>query len=437
MEGYENAKLLREGFYAMMSSTRDMLFIKDENLVYQVVSPPFAKFIGKNTPEEVIGRTDDDIFGDNELAKEYKEENKALLVTGKDVVDYNLAFAGENGQMTYYSKSKYILRDSENDNIIGILGIVRDITKDYIAKQHYQQELKYLFELPDDTYAMCYIDIDSWHIISQRRQTIEGGSMQKCQSVRRLMECTLSSIVEGDGKALEFYNNFNPKSLRAIYESGRIHLSFRYQRNMVGGATRWLRNDVRFLLDPDSGHLCVMLSVKDIEAKKRAEERLLNAAQTDRMTNLLNRQTTMEEIEKILKEYPANQHVLFMIDVDNFKALNDTQGHQAGDEFLIALAAGVRKNFRESDIVGRIGGDEFFALMKNIPDEKIAVKKAEDLLSTIQKICRRHTTLSVSGSIGISRYPQNGMTLEDLYAQADTALYEAKHKGKNQFVFAE
>ena len=153
------------------------------------------------------------------------------------------------------------------------------------------------------------------------------------------------------------------------------------------------------------------------------------------MTMLYNRETTMESIRKILSEYSHQRHVLFMLDVDNFKSLNDTLGHQAGDDFLVELANEIRKTFRENDVVGRIGGDEFFALMRNT-DYNIIEKKASDLLNTVQDVCATYPDINLSGSIGISIYPDHGKNLEDLYAKADSALYEAKRKGKNQFVYA-
>ena len=159
-------------------------------------------------------------------------------------------------------------------------------------------------------------------------------------------------------------------------------------------------------------------------------------AKMDKMTMVYNRETTMDTIRKILNEEPDQNHVLFMIDVDNFKNLNDSRGHQAGDEFLIDLAAEIKGSFRETDVVGRIGGDEFFALMRNVPGDSITLRKAQDLLNTMQEVCEDYKDLNLSTSIGISMYPEDGTTLDELYAQADGALYEAKRKGKNRFMFA-
>lgn len=428
--------LVSAAFQAMLDNTSDMMFVKDANSVYVAASMPFVKMVGKESVDEIINRTDLDIFEDKNLARRYIADDKKLIAEGENLVDYMEPITDDNGQARYGSTSKYLLSDPSGE-IIGILGITRDITREYIARQHYQRELKYLFELPVDTYAVTYIDVDSWRIISQRRQLIEENTMQACHTVEEICEAALASIIDSKNEATEFYRNFNSTHLWNIYASGKNNFSFKYQRRLTNGLVRWVHNDVKFLTDVDSGHLCVMLSAKNIEAEKQKEKNLVDAARMDKMTMVLNRETTMENISKILMEEADSHHVLFMIDVDNFKILNDTLGHQRGDAFLVAFASEIQKCFRESDIVGRIGGDEFFALMRNIQDASAVMKKAQELLASVQNVCADYASVQPSASIGISVYPEHGKTLKELYAQADSALYQAKREGKNKFVFAQ
>ena len=155
------------------------------------------------------------------------------------------------------------------------------------------------------------------------------------------------------------------------------------------------------------------------------------------MTGVLNRGAFIKKAEKILKtEGKDTKHALFFLDVDNFKRLNDTQGHQVGDQFLVELANSVKSCFRNSDLVGRLGGDEFLVLMRRTPGMEITTKNANQLLKRIRTVCDKYQCEGLSVSIGISTYPNEGKTLEKLYEQADTALYEAKRKGKNQFEYA-
>ncbi len=428
--------LISTAFQAILDSTRDMMFVKNADLIYMAVSQPFVKMVGKSCPEDIIGKTDYEIFEDETLAERYVLDDKKLISEGINLIDYIEPITDEDGQHRYGSTSKYILRDDDGE-MLGILGVTRDITKDYFARQNYQKEIKYLFELPSDVYAVSYIDIDSWRVISQRRQLISEGTLQACQTIEELAQAAVDSILDADSDAAKFYRNFTQVFLRSIFESGRTHLAFKYERRLSDGRKHWVHNEVRFMTDVDSGHACAMLLARNIDKEKLEEQKLLMAAKMDKMTMVLNRDTTMEYIRQIFDRDSKSKHALFMIDVDNFKALNDTYGHQVGDEFLIDFAAELKRSFRDSDIVGRVGGDEFFALMRNVSDKDTIENKATDLLHTIQNVCSNYQKVNLSGSIGIAVYPENGKSLEALYLRADTALYQAKREGKNKYIFFE
>jgi len=204
---------------------------------------------------------------------------------------------------------------------------------------------------------------------------------------------------------------------------------------MNDGEIIWVHVTIHFLIDPETGHHCAIWTLQNINARKQENIEQQYAAEHDALTGLWNRAYTTRQIEKTLEEYPDALHALFVIDVDNFKQLNDTQGHQVGDKFLHELAVVLKNSFRESDIVGRFGGDEFFVFMRNVSSELAVIEKAETILSLCKMTAQRYLDdLSISAGVGI--YPYNGVTLEDLYKQADHALYEAK-KHKNAYVFAE
>ncbi len=426
--------LIEAAFGAMIANTRDMMFVKNADLVYVAASQPFVKMVGKKSPDEIIGRTDMEIFDDENLAKRYIKDDKKLIRSGVNLQDYIEPITDEDGQHRYGSTSKYLLYDEEN-KVAGILGITRDITKDYLARQNYQKELKYLFELPLDMYAVSYIDIDDWRVISQRRQKVERGTLQACQTVEELAEAAVASILDKESDASKFYRNFTQELLRSIFESGKTHMMYKYERVLSDGEKHWVQNELRFMTDVDSGHACVMLSAKNIDKEKLEENKLLMAAKMDKMTMVLNRDTTMEYIRQIFNREDENLHALFMVDVDNFKVLNDTHGHRVGDEFLIDFASELKKSFRDSDVIGRVGGDEFFALMRNAQDMQMIENKAKHLLAAIQRVCREYQDVKLSCSIGIAVYPKDGDCLEALYSRADEALYQAKYEGKNKYVF--
>lgn len=431
----EYNSIILSAYRALIRGTKDMVFIKDINHVYVGASDAFIKMMGKEEESQILGLTDMEILEDKNLAKRYMDDDKKILASGKNLIDYVEPITDEDGHARYGSTCKYILKDNDG-RLLGILGLTKDVTREYMARQHYQQEIKYLFELPQEAYAVSYIDIDDWRIITQRRQEISEGTLEPCNTVEELAFAAVDSIIDRESQVFKFYKNFSQEMLKNLYDNGKTEMSFKYERRLTNGLVRWVHNRVRFLTDLDSGHLCVLLTAKDIDAEKKAEQELLVAAKMDKMTMVLNRETTMDYIREILEKQKDTNHVLLMLDVDNFKMLNDTYGHQTGDEFLIALADELKHHFRETDVVGRIGGDEFFALMKNVPDLSIVPRKADQILDTIVAICERYEGINLSGSIGISTYPEDGDTVEKLYAKADEALYQAKRRGKNQFIFA-
>lgn len=429
-------QLMSAAFRTMLDEATEMIFLKDVDLVYQAVSAPFVEMVGKSSAEEVVGHTDAEIYEDKNLCRRYEADERRLLFKQKNMKGYIEPITDDHGQARYGATSKYLLRDGKNQ-IIGILGIVKDVTREYRARQRYQQEFGYLFELPEDTYAVCYIDVDDWRIIKQRRQNIEDGTLQECQTVEQICSYAVDSIVDKGCEGVEFYQDFTPDTLWSIYNSGRNCVSFEYERKMSDGSARWVHNEAHFLTDVDSGHLCVMLSVKDITADKKEEQEIFEAATLDQMTKVLNRATAIKYIKQIIYNEEEKLHVLFMLDVDNFKGINDTFGHQAGDEFLIRLAGELKNSFREDDVVGRIGGDEFFIFLRNVVEISQIEKKAQEILDIVSRAGEDYSEAESSGSIGIALYPGDGRTIEELYSRADEALYVAKRDGKNQYVFAE
>jgi len=126
---------------------------------------------------------------------------------------------------------------------------------------------------------------------------------------------------------------------------------------------------------------------------------------------------------------------MFMLDMDNLKQVNDKLGHREGDAQLIRFAQTAQNCFRSTDLIARIGGDEFVIFMRYASDFKFVQSKAEQLLSALHHTLETADGIHVSASIGVSLYPQDGKTLDELYEAADRAMYQAKRNGKGNVVF--
>ncbi len=175
-------------------------------------------------------------------------------------------------------------------------------------------------------------------------------------------------------------------------------------------------------------------TISDIDEEKRMLEDLRRRAELDALTGLYNHAEMESRAEQYLADKPETVCAMFVIDVDNFKLVNDRQGHLFGDAVLAELAAGMKKLTRKSDVIGRIGGDEFAMFLKDIPSSQTAEKKAQKLMTMFQQLFQgEKQSVEVTCSIGLAIYPWDGVDYQALYHCADLALYQAKSQGKNQY----
>ncbi len=181
----------------------------------------------------------------------------------------------------------------------------------------------------------------------------------------------------------------------------------------------------------------ILCLVQNIQERKLNEDRLKLEAERDPLTQLYNKMTTRSLIEECLEKSPTAQHALIIIDIDNFKTINDTRGHTIGDQILLAFANELSRNFRESDILGRVGGDEFVVLIKNIQSIALVCDKLQRFTSAFKKYgIDNGFPGRLSTSIGVAVFSKDGSTYEELFKKADAALYEAKRNGKDQYKFS-
>ncbi len=171
----------------------------------------------------------------------------------------------------------------------------------------------------------------------------------------------------------------------------------------------------------------------DITEQKEQIKILTQIAERDPLTKLFNKEESRMRIERYLAEkHELEISAVMLIDIDNFKGVNDTLGHQFGDSVLVDVSHKLHGIFRESDIVGRLGGDEFVVLMKNIKSKDIVEIKAQAITNAFRHtFSGNQSDYKISGSVGIALCPMHATTFDDLYNMADTALYDSKKKGKD------
>jgi diguanylate cyclase (GGDEF)-like protein len=205
----------------------------------------------------------------------------------------------------------------------------------------------------------------------------------------------------------------------------------RLQRNR---SNHWLKDEIDTLNDTEE-LVCQQLTEMKQEIDKKAD-RLHNMAMFDSLTELANRRAFMEYITEALErdDLKTNSFSLLFIDLDNFKRINDSMGHNAGDELLKTVAHRLRSCVRSSDIIARLGGDEFCIILNTMSNEGDHGIVADHILKRLRvPIKLGEAELIISASIGIVSAPQDGASSEELLQNADLAMYRAKALGRNKF----
>lgn len=211
-----------------------------------------------------------------------------------------------------------------------------------------------------------------------------------------------------------------------------------YRIHVPGRGQRWIHERGNPVTD-DSGRVLVIDgTVMDVSTRRDAEERVRQLAHYDELTGLPNRTLFQIELQRALVAAHAldTRLALMFIDLDRFKIINDTLGHDAGDLVLVEVAQRLRASLRDTDIIARLGGDEFVVLIEGIEGNGEAAAVAQKVLEQIGRpIAIDERDYSVTASVGISQYPIDGQDVQSLRKNADLAMYRAKEKGKNQYEF--
>ncbi len=176
----------------------------------------------------------------------------------------------------------------------------------------------------------------------------------------------------------------------------------------------------------------------DITARKAMEEQLLHQATHDILTDLPNRALLQDRVERAIsraKREDNNCAVLFL-DIDNFKLINDGLGHNIGDELICKVSNRIRNCLRETDTVARLGGDEFVIVLSPLRNVDNSIDVTKNILDAVrQPFQLQNRELNITSSIGVGCYPKDGENYEELIRNADTAMYQAKDNGRDNFQF--
>lgn len=195
----------------------------------------------------------------------------------------------------------------------------------------------------------------------------------------------------------------------------------------------WLRMRSTIIFDNDGRPVKAIFIITDITSEKEEYNQLLQISKADPLTKLYNKVTTQNMVEEYICNAPDGvSSALLIVDIDNFKLINDRLGHFLGDSVLRNISSKLRTAFDANDIVGRIGGDEFIIFIRDAVSRENIIEKATIIKEIfLQTYADESTEYTISGSTGIAFFPLDGNNFNSLYRNADSALYVAKKNGKN------
>ncbi|MCM3033944.1 bifunctional diguanylate cyclase/phosphodiesterase [Niallia sp. MER 6] len=401
-----------ERFRVLVEHVSDWIWEVNENGIYTYASPQIKDILGYS-PSEVIGKTPFDLMEPMEAKRiapvfEYHLANTLPI---KSLENINLH---RDGHEVILETSGSPIINLEG-KCIGYRGIDRDITLRKQAERRQQQLLDIIEASPDFIATLDKNGNSLYYNPAARRMLGDNrGSGEANQS-------WLTDVIKLEGIPTAIEKGHWKGETTILQEDGEA-----IPVSQIIVAHKSEHGEVEFL----------STIAHDITERKELEKVVYHQAHYDSLTNLPNRRLLHYKLSQLI-ENPADHArfaVLFM-DLDNFKEINDNLGHEIGDQLLIMMAALLKNCVEETDFVCRYGGDEFIIMLENIRTEEEAKVKAGRILEALTEPFQLDGySLNVTGSIGISMYPNDGSDFAALIKKADNAMYRIKRTGKNNFL---
>lgn len=372
-----------------------------------------------------------DSYGNTYQTVNSSEEFKSLLGTK----DYSAAIVDEKNRAVLMVSAPIRTEDEWRGNLILVY------KADKIAKQMdstaYSYALVYANGIIGEVYGAesgIYQPGDRLSEVVDKLTFDEGSSTVFMQSIE---SGRAGTVHVNNGKGVSCYICHQPiattgASVIVSVRDNQINRSIKEENQ----DTRSMIMKVLISIGIFVGLIIVIYIINRVNFTKENME-LQNKAETDLLTELLNKISTENKIKEYLSgEGKDKTCMMCVLDIDNFKKINDTMGHAFGDEVLATLGKRIRTEFRVTDIIGRTGGDEFIIFLKDLKDDSIIEREAGRVAGFFKDFTvGTYTRYSPTASIGAAIYPRDGVDYESMYKAADTALYKAKKRGKNQLAF--
>lgn len=343
---------------------------------------------------------------------------------------------GDNAQMIGAMGIYYDTPRAPTPDAMGLLDGITDIVGVAIQKAHIAREL----QESEERYRLAVDNLTEGIVV----QAADGTILACNPSARRILRAGNASPVGAshlmlmrrslreDGSEIPFAE----RPTRVVLSTGRPLLGLTIGLELVDGHVVWVHENVLPIMRPgDDAPTAVLISFNDIGPARAAQQQLTFLAQRDALTGLYNRAYFSQRMQVVMEQAVTDdrQVAVLFLDLDGFKKVNDTAGHEAGDHLLRIVAQRLSTCVRQGDTLARLGGDEFVVLLDNVRSLAEAERLAKRIVESIaQPFSTSGTEYYLGASIGIAVYPEHGSDAATLLRCADAAMYNAKQNGRNQ-----
>lgn len=419
-------------FSATLRCIADGVIAANSQGVIQFVNPAAERLLDQSM-SQLVGKNIADalVFADPSVHQHH--ENVAALLSHQSLntlrdaeILFGLALRKHDDSVLHVDLSMAIIRDDQRQAMGHVIAI-RDIQERLVAEQ--------ALKISEDRFRTAF----EFAPIGMALVSMDGRFIQHNTALTDLLGYSAQQLAQASQQEVTHPDDWSQEQeqLRALL-MGDVHcLQFEKRMRTYDGRTLWVYASLS-LLRKDDMPVCYLYQLHDVSERKQLEEKMTSLAYVDVLTGLANRRRLMDDVERqmaIARRSNKNFALLFC-DLDHFKKVNDTLGHEAGDYLLQVVAKRLTSLLRDTDTVARLGGDEFVILLSDVALPEYAARVANKIKHSIgQGIEIADNTVHVGGSVGISIFPQDGKDAKTLLRNADSALYAAKHAGRNGVQF--
>jgi len=415
----DNAKENERLFRSLFENIMDVQYKTDINGNLTLISPSGIRLLGYDNEDEMKR------FGAGQIMfYDLSERHRFLKILAKEgsVKNYEIKLRKKDNTPVVVEMNTRVIYDNLR-NPISIEGVFRDIT----YRKEYEKQLN-LMGIIFDTAVESIVIANSKCVIDKVNPAFSDTTGFRPQEVIGRTPLVFRS----DKHERSFYHGMHKELFRNGRWTGEI-----WNKKASGEVyPEWVSITV---IKDEQGNISHYISVShDITEQKKSEEQLKHQAYHDALTKLPNRELFNDRLEVALAycQRHEKQLAVLFIDLDNFKQVNDTAGHQVGDVYLKTIATILKDSCREEDTVARIGGDEFAVLLPDADGRESAEMVAQRIFKLFTKTVEiSGYKMSPSASIGIALFPDDGSSGVDLLKAADMAMYYAKEQGKSDYAF--